>query len=80
MGSRPPDVGFQEQASDCPTLLRPNWPELMREISEKPGLDVGRETNLVPVAQYHLNERGNRTRINQKIIDESRWQDTQCIN
>lgn len=47
-----------------------NWPELMREIAEELGLDVDRETNLVAVAQYHLNERRNRTRINQKIIDE----------
>ncbi len=34
------------------------------------GLSVDRETNLVAVAQYHLNERRNRSRINQKIIDE----------
>ncbi|MCA8425833.1 SIR2 family protein [Burkholderia seminalis] len=47
-----------------------NWSELMREIAEELGLDVDRESNLVAVAQYHLNERRNRTRINQKIIDE----------
>ncbi|MFL9904572.1 SIR2 family protein [Paraburkholderia fungorum] len=47
-----------------------NWSELMREIAEELGLDVDRETSLVAVAQYHLNERRNRTRINQKIIDE----------
>jgi hypothetical protein len=47
-----------------------NWPELMREIAAELGLDVDREANLVAVAQYHLNERRNRTRINQKIIDE----------
>lgn len=47
-----------------------NWSELMREIAEELGLDVDRETNLIAVAQYHLNERRNRTRINQKIIDE----------
>lgn len=47
-----------------------NWSELLREIAEELGLDVDRETNLVAVAQYHLNERRNRTRINQKIIDE----------
>lgn len=42
----------------------------MREIADELGLDVDREANLVAVAQYHLNERRNRTRINQKIIDE----------
>ncbi|MBI5791878.1 MAG: SIR2 family protein [Rhodocyclales bacterium] len=47
-----------------------NWAELLRDIAEELGLDVDRETNLVAVAQYHLNERRNRTRINQKIIDE----------
>lgn len=47
-----------------------NWKELMREIAAELELDVDRETNLVAVAQYHLNERRNRTRINQKIIDE----------
>lgn len=47
-----------------------NWSELLREIAEELGLDVDRESNLVAVAQYHLNERRNRTRINQKLIDE----------
>src|SRR5260370_10924128 len=47
-----------------------NWSELMRDIAAELGLDVDRETNLVAIAQYHLNERRNRTRINQKIIDE----------
>lgn len=47
-----------------------NWAELLREIAEELGLDVDREANLVSVAQYYLNERRNRTRINQKIIDE----------
>lgn len=47
-----------------------NWSELMREIADELGLDVDRESNLIAIAQYHLNERRNRTRINQKIIDE----------
>ncbi|MEF9481031.1 SIR2 family protein [Ralstonia sp. 1B3] len=47
-----------------------NWAELLRDIADELGLDVDRESNLVAVAQYHLNERRNRTRINQKIIDE----------
>jgi hypothetical protein len=47
-----------------------NWSELMRDIASELGLDVDRESNLVAVAQYHLNARGNRTRINQKLIDE----------
>lgn len=47
-----------------------NWAELMREIANELGLSVDRESNLVAVAQYHLNERRNRTRINQTLIDE----------
>jgi hypothetical protein len=47
-----------------------DWRGLMRDIANELGLSVDRETNLVAVAQYHLNERRNRTRINQKIIDE----------
>lgn len=47
-----------------------NWSELMREIAQELGLDVDRETNLVAIAQYHLNERRNRSRINQKIVNE----------
>jgi hypothetical protein len=47
-----------------------NWAELMRDIASELGLDVDRESNLVAVAQYHLNARGNRTRINQKLVDE----------
>jgi hypothetical protein len=47
-----------------------NWTDLLREIAAELGLDVDRESSLVAVAQYHFNERRNRTRINQKIIDE----------
>ena len=47
-----------------------NWAGLLRDIAAELGLDVDRESNLVAVAQYHFNERRNRTRINQKIIDE----------
>lgn len=47
-----------------------NWSALMKDIAKELGLDVDRESNLVAIAQYHLNERRNRTRINQTIIDE----------
>ena len=36
-----------------------DWRGLMREIAHELGLSVDRETNLVAVAQYHLNERRN---------------------
>ncbi|WP_454766109.1 SIR2 family protein [Cupriavidus campinensis] len=47
-----------------------NWAELLRGIAAELGLDVDRETNLVAIAQYHYNERLNRSHINQKLIDE----------
>lgn len=47
-----------------------NWAELLRGLANELGLDVDRESNLVALAQYHLNEHQNRTRINQAIIDQ----------
>jgi hypothetical protein len=48
-----------------------DWKELMREIAANLGLDVDQETDLIAIAQYHINERlGNRSIINQTIIDQ----------
>ncbi|MDO8671638.1 MAG: SIR2 family protein [Dehalococcoidia bacterium] len=47
-----------------------NWKELMRSIAEDIGLDVEKESDLVAVAQYHLNERGGRQRLNQTLVSE----------
>lgn len=47
-----------------------NWKELMRDIATDLGLDVDIETDLIAIAQYHINDRlGNRSVINQSIID-----------
>ncbi len=47
-----------------------DWKELMRDIAIDLGLDVDKETDLIAIAQYHINERlGNRNIINQSIID-----------
>jgi len=47
-----------------------NWKELMREIAEELGLDVDSETDLIAIAQFHVNERlGNRSKLNQLLID-----------
>ncbi len=47
-----------------------DWKELMRNIAENLGLDVDIETDLIAIAQYHVNERlGHRNIINQSIID-----------
>jgi Sir2- and TIR-associating SLOG family/SIR2-like domain len=47
-----------------------NWKGLMRSIAREIGLDVEKESDLVAVAQYHLNERGGRQRINQTLVSE----------
>lgn len=47
-----------------------NWKDLLRGIAADLGLDVDRETNLVALAQYHYNERSNRSHINQTLVNE----------
>jgi NAD-dependent SIR2 family protein deacetylase len=45
-----------------------DWKGLMREIAASLGLDVDQETDLIAIAQYHINERlGNRSILNQTI-------------
>lgn len=47
-----------------------NWAELMNEIAADLGLNISTETDLVSMAQYHVNENRNRTKINRKILEE----------
>lgn len=47
-----------------------NWKDLMRPLAEEIGLDVEKEYDLVAIAQYYRNERGTRSSINQKILNE----------
>ncbi|MFZ3421337.1 SIR2 family protein [Vibrio harveyi] len=46
-----------------------NWKELLRPLAEEIELDIERESDLVSVAQYHLNDNG-RHKINQQLISE----------
>lgn len=46
-----------------------NWKELLRDLADDLDLDIDKETDLVSIAQYHSNK-FNRTRINEKIINE----------
>ena len=49
-----------------------NWKELLSVIAKDIGLDVDRETDLVAVAQYYKNEKGDRRDgINQRIDRKS---------
>jgi hypothetical protein len=47
-----------------------DWNELMRDIASELGLSIEKESDLIAIAQYHVNERGGRARINRLLIDE----------
>lgn len=47
-----------------------NWKGLLKDIADDLGLDIDRETNLVALAQYHVNERQTRAALAKKILDE----------
>ena len=47
-----------------------NWKDLLKDIASDIGLDVKKEDDLITVAQFHVNERGGRHRINQALIAE----------
>lgn len=47
-----------------------NWKELLRECARELNLDLDREQDLVAVAQYYLNRRHDRSRLNQIISKE----------
>lgn len=47
-----------------------NWKELVRPLAEEIGMNVEKEHDLVAIAQYYRNERGTRSSINQRILNE----------
>jgi hypothetical protein len=47
-----------------------DWKALLRDIATELNLDIDRETDLIAVAQYHINEKRSRGRLNQTIIEE----------
>ncbi|ACZ11005.1 Uncharacterised protein [Sebaldella termitidis] len=46
-----------------------NWKELLEDIAEDLGLDIEKESDLISLAQYHKNTLGNRSQINQLILN-----------
>src|ERR1043165_2228444 len=55
-------------------LSRPSgyvdWKELLRGVADDLGLSVDVETDLISLAQFHVNVRQGRTRLNQLVVDE----------
>jgi hypothetical protein len=47
-----------------------DWKQLLAEIADELTLDVAKENDLVALAQYHVNERNGRDRLNRMILDE----------
>lgn len=47
-----------------------DWRALLRDIAHDINLDVDRESDLISVAQFHVNEHGGRHRINQALVTE----------
>jgi len=47
-----------------------DWKELMREIAIELQLDIEKESDLIALAQYHINERGGRDRISRLLLEE----------
>ena len=47
-----------------------NWKELVKPLAIDIGLDVDKENDLVSITQYYRNERGSRSSINQRILNE----------
>jgi hypothetical protein len=47
-----------------------NWKELMKDIASDLGLNVDLETDLIALAQYHVNTRAGRARLNKLLIQE----------
>lgn len=56
-----------------------DWKGLLRDIADELGLDVDKETDLLTVAQYHVN-RFQRERINHKLLNEFTSESSPTIN
>jgi len=47
-----------------------DWKKLLQPIAEELGLDIDKEHDLISLAQYHLNEKGNRSALNRALIEQ----------
>lgn len=47
-----------------------DWPTLLKDIAFELGLDVDKEHDLISLAQYHVNHRGNKAGIKRAILEE----------
>ncbi|WP_404991295.1 SIR2 family protein [Cupriavidus pauculus] len=47
-----------------------DWPTLLTGVAQELGLSVDKEHDLISLAQYHVNHRGNRSGIKRAILEE----------
>lgn len=47
-----------------------DWRTLLRDIAEDLGLSIDRESDLIALAQFHVNTRDSRARLNRLLIEE----------
>lgn len=47
-----------------------DWKKLLQPIAQDLGLDIDKEHDLISIAQYHLNEKQNRSGLNRALIDQ----------
>lgn len=47
-----------------------DWPELLADIAKELGLEIDKETDLISLAQYHVNEKDSRAKLSKKIVEE----------
>lgn len=47
-----------------------DWKKLLHPIAHELGLDIDKEHDLVSIAQYHLNEKQNRSGLNRALIEQ----------
>jgi hypothetical protein len=58
-----------------------DWKGLLKGIAKQIGLDIERESDLLAVAQYHVNDRsGNRAEIDQVIVDAFKTRAKRHVN
>lgn len=47
-----------------------DWQELMSDIADELGLEIDKESDLISLAQFHVNEKKSRAKLNRKILEE----------
>src|SRR5437763_8547920 len=46
-----------------------DWKELLSDIADELGLQIGKESDLISLAQYHVNEK-SRAKLSKRILEE----------